>query len=137
MKAKYNNYMVQEINKDNEDWTVAVFQDYKEAVKFAEAYIPKEAKLIEIWATDEDTSTFSSCDTVYIRNLEYGNSVDLIELNDSDQFTALSITSLAYKLYDEEGEATPEEYISMLQTIKGCHSIIEYLLETIDDILNK
>ena len=125
---KYNNYMVQEIFEDEgQEWTVAVFTDYKKAVDFTEAYVPKEGKRIEIWGTDEDTDTFLTADTLYVRNLENGASVDLEGLNPK-------VKELADRIYDEEGDPY-NVILTDLLTLEGCYQTIEYLLDTIDSIL--
>lgn len=128
MKNNYKNYMVMEFNEDDEDWAVAEFQDYKKALDFAETYVPKEAKRIEIWGTDEDPDTFKFCESLHVRSLTYGASVDLTDEKNS------ILKTLADRIYDEEGDPY-NEIVAQLSTLGGCHAMIEYLLETIDSIL--
>lgn len=125
---KYKNYMVIEFNEDDEDWMVAEFQDYKKAIDFAESYVPKNSRRIEIWGTDEDTDTYKFADTLYVRSVIYDTSVDLTKDENS------IIKTLADRIYDEEGDPY-NEIIAQLSTLGGCHAMIEYLLETIDSIL--
>lgn len=79
--AKYKNYMVMEIieNGTMEDWCIGEFDKEEEAVSFANAYTLErrqspeddgEVVKIEVWGTDEDPDTFTSCTTVYSRNLK-------------------------------------------------------------------
>jgi hypothetical protein len=125
---EYKNYMVQEIFEDeDQEWTVAVFTDYKKAVDFTEAYAPKEGKRIEIWGTDEDTDTFLTAETLYVRNLENGTSVNLDGLNPK-------VKELADRIYDEEGDPY-NVILTDLLSLEGCYQTIEYLLDTIDSIL--
>lgn len=125
---EYKNYMVQEIFEDEgQEWTVAVFTDYKKAVDFTEAYAPKEGKRIEIWGTDEDTDTFLIAETLYVRNLENGTSVNLDGLNPK-------VKELADRIYDEEGDPY-NVILTDLLSLEGCYQTIEYLLDTIDSIL--
>ena len=124
---EYKNYMVLEISIT--EWMIANFSSYDEAVKFCNAYIPKEADKIEVWGTDEDTDTFTDAHTLYIRDLNNNTSVDLCKVPDK-------VLGLASLLYDEEMEERFEDVVASLTTLDGCYDTIEYLLNTIDEILN-
>lgn len=124
---EYKNYMVMEMGIT--EWMIANFNSYDEAVKFCNAYIPKEADKLEVWGTDEDTDTFLDADTLYIRDLKKNTAVDLGKVPDK-------VLGLASRLYDEEMEESYGDVVATLSTIDGCHDPIEYLLNTIDDILS-
>lgn len=126
----FKNYMV--IDVTNEDWCLAEFQDYEKAKDFIKAVVLKDSEQLEIWGTDEDPDTYTSCRTVYIRNLKKGVAVDIAKLEEKNP----DILNLAYKLFDEEGEESVEELVVDLSTVSGCHDIIKFLLDTIESILN-
>lgn len=136
---EYRHYMIMEICKDNEDWMIAELQDYQKAKDFTEAYISKTGERIEIWGTDEAPDTFKSCSTLYIRNLTYGTSINYAEMTDTERQEAINLTSFASKVYDAEGgdggADSLNEIVTQLKSLKGCYNIIEYLLSTIDSIL--
>lgn len=124
---EYKNYMVMEMGVT--EWMIANFNSYDMAVAFCNAYIPREADKLEVWGTDEDTDTFLDADTLYIRDLKKNTAVDLGKVSDK-------VSELASRLYDEEMEESYGDVVATLSTIDGCHDTIEYLLNTIDDILS-
>lgn len=124
---EYKNYMVMEMGIT--EWMIANFDSYNKAVEFCKAYIPKDANRVEVWGTDEDTDTFMDADTLYIRDLKKNTAVDLGKVSDK-------VLGLASRLYDEEMEERFEDVVANLTTLDGCYDTIEYLLNTIDEILN-
>ena len=132
----YKNYMVMEMSDEPDDgltdWMIACFSDRKTAKAFADAFIPKVCiDRIEIWGTDQDPEDFTACETIYIRDMATGSIADLEEMGEKK---ASRITDLANRLSDEEGD-TPQKITAQLTSLEGCYDIIEYLLETIDSIL--
>lgn len=124
---EYKNYMVMEMGLT--EWMIANFNSYDMAVEFCKAYIPKDANRVEVWGTDEDTDTFMDADTLYIRDLKANTCVDLGDVSEK-------VFGLASRLYDEEMEERFEDVVASLTTLDGCYDTIEYLLNTIDEILN-
>lgn len=132
----YKYYMVMEVSDNPSDgltdWMIACFSDLKTAKAFADEFIPKtDINRIEIWGTDQDPQDFTSCEAVYVRDVATGSTICFDEIGDEK---AERIKNLAYRLSDEEGD-TPQQIAAQLVTLDGCHEIIEYLLETIDSIL--
>ena len=141
MKKSYKNYMVMEISEEPidgiPDWMVACFSDHNTAKAFADAFIPKtDIDRIEIWGTDEDTDTYKSADTLYIRNLTDGTCTDLDEFDPYVANLAVRIRRTEERLCSpglEEEELSPTtEIAKFLETVEGCHSMIEYLLDNIE-----
>lgn len=125
----YKNYLVIEKKKAGDEWTVATFNNESSAIDFCNAYTPQAADLVEVWGTDEDPDTFLTADTVYIKDVKTGETFRPAE---ADNY----VKNLASRLYDEEGGETVEEITADLMTLKGCYTTINYLLHTIDDILD-
>lgn len=127
--TKFKNYMVMEIieNGTLEDWCIGEFDKEEEAVSFAKAYTlerrqsPRddgEVVKIEVWGTDEDPDTFTSCSTVYSRNLK-----------DNKPTLAERILSLV-----DPWERDEVNLASIEKAIKeDPASVIEMLLNTIED----
>lgn len=139
---RYKNYMVVEIfDEDYEinEWVVADFSDYNydAAVAFCKAYISRHAVRLEIQGTDEDTDTCVSIETVFIRDLKTETCIDVQELKDKDP--RIIKIAMDENLWDQgrEGKDGIKENIMRLSTLSGCYDIIQYLLATIEDILNQ
>ena len=129
----YEHYMI--IAKFNEsancpdEWMLAEFPYYAPAISFCDAFIPfNDIEKIEIQGTNEPVDSYLSADTLYIRDLKKGTSLDLTALDPR-------IENIAARLYDEEDTETMEDIELSLSTVSGCHDIIIYLLNTIDSIL--
>lgn len=138
---RYKNYMVVEFYNDEEDitdWVVGDFTDYdyEAAVNFCKHYVSRHGVRLEIQGTDEDIDTCVNIETVLIRDLKTDTYIDVQELTDKDP-RILKI-AMDENLWDEgrEGEDGIKENIMRLSTLSGCYDIIEFLLQTIDDILN-
>ena len=111
------------IDTTHEDWCICTTSDIGYAVAICKTIQPHGCKELQIWATEEDPDTAVTFDTVYRYDVEHGEEIISKE------------RELAFRLYDEEGDETVEEIEKKLKTVSGCHDVIEYLLETIDSIL--
>lgn len=134
----YKNYMVVEYYEDEDitEWVIGDFTDFEAAKAFCEAYISRHGKRIEIQGTDEDLDVCVNIDTVYIKDVASGSCVNVQELREYNP--RLLKIAMDESLWDEgrEGEDGIKENIMRLSTLSGCYDIIEFLLQTIDDILN-
>ena len=132
----YKNYMVVETTKNDIDWTIAVFNDFESAVTFCDSYIPRDAHFVEIQATDEDVDICVNIDLLYVRDVKTGVSTNIQVLAESD--SRVKKIAMDEQLWDE-GRTGSDGYIEnlmALSTLSGCYDIIEYLLNTITEILN-
>lgn len=121
----YINYMVSAIYKDGTSWMYSYFDDIATAKMFCDSLIPaNDPVTVEIWGTNEDVNTFHDAETLYIRELATEKKTDLTKVRE-----------LARRLYDEESGESLMDIKKDLMTVDGCHKYIEYLLDTIDSIL--
>ena len=137
---RYKNYIVVEYYDDEEDitdWVIGDFTDFETARAFCEAYISRHGTRIEVQGTDEDIDVCVNIETVYIKDVASGSCVNVQELK-AENPRVLKI-AMDENLWDEgrEGQEGIVENLMRLSNLSGCYDIIEYLLKTIEDILNQ
>lgn len=134
----YKNYMVVEYYEDEDitDWVIGDFSDFETARAFCEAYISRHGKRIEVQGTDEDLDVCVNIDTLYVKDVASGSCVNFQELKEYNP--RLLKIAMNEQLWDEgrEGQERIITNLIGLSNLSGCYNIIEYLLQTIDDILN-
>lgn len=129
----YNYYLVDDTSNDG--WTYGLFRDFETAKLFCINLILPGSPILEIIGTDEDPDTYKFADTLWIYDTASGETIPT--------YTKSKSFSLAERIRKqeerfcspglEEEELSPiPEIIKSLETVDGCHSMIEYLLDNIE-----